>query len=64
MKQQKITTLLNSFQLNTKYLHRNNQKIITDKTMSGYVNAHINTLLAKVESLYLPCQYSAKSPAK
>ena len=57
MKRQKITTLLNSFQLNTKYFHRNNYKIITDKTKSGSVNAHINTLLAKVESLYLPCQY-------
>jgi hypothetical protein len=56
MKRQKKTTLLNSFQLNTKYFHRNNYKIITDKTKSGSVNAHINTLLAKVESLYLPCQ--------
>jgi hypothetical protein len=56
MKRQKITTLLNSFQLNTKYFHRNNYKIITDKTKSGSVNAHINTLLTKVESLYLPCQ--------
>jgi len=43
--------------LNTTYFHRNDDKIITDKTKSGSVNAHINTLLAKVEFLHLPCQY-------
>ena len=57
-----VTTNNNNFTkfvstLNTIYFQRNNGKIITDKTKSVSVNAHISTLVAKVQSLYLPCQY-------
>ena len=58
----KVTTNNNNFTkfvstLNTTYFHTNDNKIITDKTKSGSVNAHINTLLTMVASLHFSCQY-------